>query len=224
MARFNAAAKGLALSLRIGDDVPRLAHGDGRRLRQVLLNLVSNAVKFTARGLDRRRRSAPPRCRRTARGFASRSRDTGIGIEPAARDRMFEPFTQADVSTTRNYGGTGLGLAIARELVEMMGGTIGCESEPGRGSTFWFEVDLGAPHRADPDAAPAAPAVAPAQTDAPASRRLDPSAPLVLVAEDSPVNQLVAVRALERCGCRTAVAADGRQALEAIASSASTRC
>jgi CheY-like chemotaxis protein len=119
---------------------------------------------------------------------------------------MFEPFTQADASTTRNYGGTGLGLAIARELVELMGGTIGADSDPGRGSTFWFELQLGAPIDN---------AAKPADTGA-ASAPAWASAPLVLVAEDSPINQIVAARALERCGCRVQVVADGQEALDAL--------
>jgi two-component system, sensor histidine kinase and response regulator len=213
VARFNAAAKGLELTVRIAEKVPRRAHGDGRRLRQVLLNLVANAVKFTAAGsIDVTVRADAAGEGRTRVRFEVA--DTGIGIDPATLDRMFEPFTQADVSTTRNYGGAGLGLAIARELLEMMGGTIGCESALGRGSTFWFEVELATPAAGRRPVAPAHPGEEPG----PLRRALDPQAPLVLVAEDSPVNQLVAVRALERCGCRTAVAGDGRQVLRALAS------
>jgi CheY-like chemotaxis protein len=123
---------------------------------------------------------------------------------------MFEPFTQADASTTRPYGGTGLGLAICRELIALMGGTIGADAELGRGSTFWLELDLGAPLPSDG---------LPARSHEPRSAPLRPGSapPLVLVAEDSPVNQIVAVRALERCGCRAEVAADGRDALQALA-------
>jgi CheY-like chemotaxis protein len=121
---------------------------------------------------------------------------------------MFEPFTQADVSTTRNYGGTGLGLAIARELVTLMGGTVDAESEPGRGSKFWFEVELQPALAAD---------VAPERRDARVpTEPVWPSPPLVLIAEDTPVNQIVAARALERCGCRVEVASDGHEALEAF--------
>ena len=129
---------------------------------------------------------------------------------------MFEPFTQADVSTTRLYGGTGLGLAIARELVELMGGTIGAESEPGRGSTFWFEVALARRRPPPSRAARAGGASAPR----PAAWS---TAPLVLVAEDSQINQIVAARALERCGCRVEVVGDGREALEALAARALRR-
>jgi signal transduction histidine kinase len=107
------------------------------------LNLVSNAVKFTADGSVTVSVTSRP-----GLGDDSLVRvevaDTGIGVAPPALEHMFEPFTQADVSTTRNYGGTGLGLAIARELTERMGGTIGADSEPGSGSTFWFELPLAA--------------------------------------------------------------------------------
>jgi PAS domain S-box-containing protein len=209
VAGLEARMKGLTLEVHFAGEVPQCARGDGRRLRQALLNLVSNAVKFTAKGSVVVRASATPRANGDTR-IRVEVADTGIGIDPAALDRMFEPFTQADASTTRSYGGTGLGLAIARELLDLMGGAIGAESELGRGSTFWLELDLGAP--ATDDGAPAqsrAPRAAPA--------RLGQAAPLVLVAEDSPVNQIVAVRALERCGCRAQVAADGREALRALA-------
>ncbi len=148
-AGYQAQSKGLALELEIAEHVPTQVRGDGRRLRQIVLNLVSNAVKFTAEGsvtIAVRAQQRP--------GDELRLRvevtDTGIGIAPQALERMFEPFTQADASTTRHYGGTGLGLAIASELVERMGGQIGAESEPGRGSTFWFELPLGAPRAQSP--------------------------------------------------------------------------
>ena len=209
VASFEAQAKGLTLAVQFAGEVPQCARGDGRRLRQALLNLVSNAVKFTVEGSVAVRVGATPRANGDNR-LRVEIADTGIGIDPATLDRMFEPFTQADASTTRSYGGTGLGLAIARELIDLMGGTIGAESEPGRGSTFWLELDLGAPVTGEgAPAHPREPRGAPA--------RLGQAAPLVLVAEDSPVNQIVAVRALERCGCRAQVAADGREALRALA-------
>jgi two-component system, sensor histidine kinase and response regulator len=141
VARVDALRKGLEIEVRVTGDVPLRVRADNRRLNQILLNLVSNAVKFTATGsvavcVSNR---APPGADCVARVEVS---DTGIGIDPETVARMFEPFTQADASTTRHYGGTGLGLAIARELVERMGGTIGADSEPGHGSTFWFELPL----------------------------------------------------------------------------------
>jgi CheY-like chemotaxis protein len=124
---------------------------------------------------------------------------------------MFEPFTQADSSTTRHFGGTGLGLAIARELTELMGGTIGAESEPDRGSTFWVELALAAAKSAP------TPVTAARELGAPAPH-LGPNSPLVLVADDTPVNQIVAVRALQRCGYRSHVVNDGYEALQALLS------
>ena len=128
---------GLKLNVQIASTVPHSAHGDERRLRQVLNNLLSNAAKFTPAG-------AITLIATTTTGSTLRVEvtDTGIGIDPEALDAMFKPFTQADASTTRVYGGTGLGLAIAHDLVQLMGGTIGARSEPGQGSTFWIEVPL----------------------------------------------------------------------------------
>jgi signal transduction histidine kinase/FixJ family two-component response regulator len=204
-----ARAKGLRLDLQIESDVPTRVRGDGRRLRQALANLLSNAVKFTPAGTVAVHISAT-----RAPGETTEVRvvvaDTGIGIQPDALQRMFEPFTQADVSTTRLYGGTGLGLAIAREIIQLMGGTITADSTPGHGSTFRFAVQLEAPP--DLNALPE-PNVAPTGKQAPAW----PDPPLVLVAEDSQINQIVAARVLERCGCRVEIVADGGEALRALA-------
>jgi signal transduction histidine kinase/DNA-binding response OmpR family regulator len=130
----------LALGCVIQPDVPRLVTGDPGRLRQVLLNLVGNAIKFTHEG------GVLVSVSRTGGADAEAVRfevvDTGIGITSEARSRLFQPFAQADTSTTRRYGGTGLGLVISRRLAEAMGGAIGVDSEPGRGSTFWFTARL----------------------------------------------------------------------------------
>jgi signal transduction histidine kinase/CheY-like chemotaxis protein len=136
-----AEAKGLRLLLNIEQGVRLPVRGDPVRLRQVLSNLISNAVKFTERGNVT---LSVKRMRETAAQHQLRFevRDTGIGIEPAAQERLFQAFSQADASTTRLYGGTGLGLAICRRIVTLMGGRIGVESEVGRGSAFWFEIPL----------------------------------------------------------------------------------
>ncbi len=137
----NAEAKGLELLLNYAPDCPRYLRGDPGRLRQVLTNLAGNAIKFTERGhvlleagcLDRKD------------GLATLKlavEDTGIGVEKDAGERLFQPFTQADASTTRRYGGTGLGLAISRSIVELMGGEMGVDSEPGKGARFWIRLSL----------------------------------------------------------------------------------
>src|SRR5579863_10543845 len=207
IASAQAKAKGLFLDLQISDSVPHHLRGDGRRIHQIVLNLVSNAIKFTSDGsvTVRLLPNGPP----TDDGTPIRIevQDSGIGIDPGKLDRMFEPFTQADVSTTRLYGGTGLGLAIARELVELMDGTISADSEPGNGSTFHFELVLAAPllEQASPTAG------RDVSTAASWSRP-----PEILVAEDSQINQIVAARSLERCGCRVDVVSNGADALEAM--------
>jgi PAS domain S-box-containing protein len=137
-----AEAKGLGFELEIDPGMPRHARGDPGRIRQVLDALVSNAVKFTTSGGVTVRAGALPTRGTDRAGIRIEVTDSGIGIDPVDLQRMFEPFTQADASTTRPYGGTGLGLAIAQELVEMMGGTIGADSKVGEGSTFWFELEL----------------------------------------------------------------------------------
>ena len=127
--------KGVALEVMLAPDCPRLIRGDGLRLRQVLLNLVSNAVKFTERGEVRLEVSVAP-----AQGLTFAVVDTGIGIAPDVLPRLFSVFEQADASTTRRFGGTGLGLALARQLVELMGGALQATSEPGAGSRFFFTL------------------------------------------------------------------------------------
>ena len=136
-----AEAKGLRLQLQIDPSVRLAVRGDPVRLRQILSNLVSNALKFTERGsvsvhVTRRGET------RSQHDLRFEVRDTGIGISAASIGRLFQPFTQADNSTTRLYGGTGLGLVICKRIVDLMGGNIGVTSEPGRGSTFWFDIPL----------------------------------------------------------------------------------
>ncbi len=205
--------KGIELELAIDSDLPVWLRGDAARIRQVVINLVSNAVKFTERGRVVVGVSGTPR----EDGLLVRVevRDSGIGIEADALSRLFQPFNQADNSTARKYGGTGLGLTISARLVEMMGGRIGADSVPGEGSTFWFELPLGtsegSAHVAEP-----APAPTPIAGERDPSGTLTEAAPVVLVAEDSPVNQLLAVRLLDRCGFRTEIASNGRAALDAF--------
>ncbi len=199
-----ARAKGLGLNAQVDPLVPALLAGDAGRLRQVLLNLVGNALKFTAQGEVE---IAMSLVEESAEGALVRVavRDTGIGIAPEAQAAMFEPFTQADASTTRRYGGTGLGLAIARRLVEAMGGQIGVESAPGQGSTFWLTLRL-ARNGAAEDVNPAAPP----------ARAMPGRRGRVLVAEDNAINRLVVVGLLQSLGCEVETVEDGRQAAEAV--------
>ena len=178
--------KGLTLALQAPADAPCWVAGDAGRIRQVLVNLLGNAVKFTEAGQVTVTVEVLDGAVRTA------VRDTGIGIDPGARARLFTRFEQGDASTTRRFGGTGLGLAISKQLVELMGGQIGVDSEPGAGSTFWFTL-------------PTATATA---TDANADTVH------VLVAEDNATNQFVLTRFLAKLHCTFDVAADGAEAVE----------
>lgn len=137
--------KNVALQADIAPEVPAVVMGDPMRLRQVLLNLVGNSCKFTEKGsvtLRARRTDSPVIAKPAGEGFVLRFEivDTGIGMSAEAAARLFQPFSQADNSTTRKFGGTGLGLSISHRLIELMGGKIGVESAPGKGSTFWFEI------------------------------------------------------------------------------------
>jgi signal transduction histidine kinase/DNA-binding response OmpR family regulator len=135
---FRAEGERIELATNVASDVPSLVSGDQGRVRQVLMNLLGNAVKFTERG------SVVIRVSRTDAGLVRFAvTDTGVGVTPEQGARLFQPFSQADASTTRRFGGTGLGLDISRRLVELMGGTIGLTSEPGKGSTFYFDLPLG---------------------------------------------------------------------------------
>jgi signal transduction histidine kinase/CheY-like chemotaxis protein len=194
--------KHLAVQRIMDEPFPDAVLGDPGRLRQVLVNLLSNAVKFTAHGsITVSARVIARRARDTQLSFAVT--DTGIGITADAISQLFAPFTQAETSTTRQFGGTGLGLAISKQLVERMGGTIGVESKHGEGSTFWFTITLPLGARQGETTAAHAPGRPPCQ-DA-----------HVLLVEDNPVNQLVARRLLERLGCRVDVVGDGREAVAA---------
>jgi PAS domain S-box-containing protein len=213
---LKAEEKRLSLEWVIDPQLPTRVCGDAVRLRQVLVNLVSNAIKFTEHGGVTVRVSpatlepellAPPGDA-AAVGVHIAVRDTGIGIAPDKHAAVFEAFEQADGSTTRRYGGTGLGLAICRRLVDLMGGRLWLDSAPGTGSTFHFTMRLTAPR----EAAPAGPTTV-LSSAAPHGLR-------VLLVEDNAVNQRLAVRLLERHGNRVRVAGNGREALAALAEAA----
>jgi PAS domain S-box-containing protein len=203
---LGAVARGKGLALRIDGPDADLGplRGDVLRLEQVLVNLIGNAIKFTERG-----EVAVTFTTLASDLLEARLRfevhDTGIGIGPEALARLFTPFTQADSSTTRRFGGTGLGLSICKRLVELMGGTLGAESVPGEGSTFWFEIPFR--HAADDEVpAPAAPVAAP--PTGPRLRGLR-----ILVVDDSAMNRDLVERTLTLEGARVSLAADGQQAL-----------
>jgi signal transduction histidine kinase/CheY-like chemotaxis protein len=197
-----ATAKGLDLSLQIAPSVPEFVQSDVVRIRQILLNLLGNAIKFTPSGRVAIETSATPMPDgRSCVRFAVH--DTGIGIDSQVIARLFQPFSQADVSTTRRFGGTGLGLAISKQLVDLMEGQIGVESEPAQGSTFWFALPL-APSSTFPAA------VASVSRDS----GNQPPVLRVLLVEDNAVNQLVATKMLQRLGCQVALATNGIDAIE----------
>jgi PAS domain S-box-containing protein len=199
-----AQAKQLGLELAVDAALPDALHGDAGRVRQVLLNLVGNAVKFTERGgVAVQLRAAE--VTDAAVALQVRVADTGIGIPLAQQAAIFAPFEQADASTTRRYGGTGLGLAIARQLVAMMDGRLTVESAEGRGSTFELQLRLARAAGLPRARAAAAPLARPAR------------ALRVLLAEDNAVNQRLALRLLEQAGHRVTVVATGAAACEAVA-------
>ena len=207
--------KGLSLRLSCAPEVPRQLLGDPKRLRQVLTNLISNASKFTEKGdivVSVALASVPPEPLKLRFSVC----DTGLGMTAAQLACLFQPFVQTDASISRKFGGTGLGLSISRELVELMGGRIWAQSEPGQGSTFSFEL-------------PFAPLAVPGKAQAPADARLIDEQALdglarvsiqgarILLVEDNAVNQLVAVALLKQVGCQVEVAHQGQEALARLA-------
>jgi PAS domain S-box-containing protein len=195
-------AKGITLKYAVSPEIPDRLVGDAGRVRQILVNLIGNAVKFTDEG----------RVSITADAIENRSLlrltvvDEGIGIPPHRLGQIFNDFTQVDETTARRFGGTGLGLSISKRLVEMMGGKIGCESTPGKGSSFWFTVPLvesGSPSSGESSAA---------EGNAPpciGKRR-------ILVVEDNKVNQTVAIRLLEKERCLVDAVDNGEAALDRL--------
>ncbi len=235
---LQARTKGLDFSSAVSGDLPEMLAGDPGRVRQVLTNLIGNAVKFTDSGrIDVEAELVRP----TEDGFVVRFtvRDTGIGIPPEQQSRLFESFTQGDGSSTRKYGGTGLGLSISKQLVELMGGELGVVSQPGEGSRFWFTASFGKaaivapvapPKRAIPvpasptpavPAPPAAPKVPIPSTKpasvAPEKSNGGPRKLRVLLAEDNEINQRIALRLLEKLGLGADAVDNGRAAVEALA-------
>ncbi|MBF0467577.1 MAG: response regulator [Desulfamplus sp.] len=222
MMRINAAGKGLEFACIIDDDVPCLVKGDPGRIRQVLLNLCGNAVKFTEKG----KVVLHIYLVKDASGHATLRfdvKDTGIGIPANRMNRLFRSFSQVDASMSRNYGGTGLGLAISRQLTELMGGTIGVESEEGRGSTFWFTLTFEKQrHNLS-------------ETDKPVLRsvvgQVEPVSAInaqkerlesikILLAEDNVVNQKVAISILKHLGIEhVSIAKNGEDAFNQFVNS-----
>jgi PAS domain S-box-containing protein len=206
---IQAQAKGLALDVTCDPDVPLAVRGDPNRLRQILLNLGGNAVKFTSRGSVGISIGV---VESTAQDVVVRFevRDSGIGIPKDRLESLFAPFTQVDTSMTRRFGGTGLGLSIVRRLVELMHGTCGVESELGVGSRFWFTARFGQCE------APAN-ACATGAAEEPTSAAITSRCRRLLMAEDNVVNQRVAARMLEKMGYVVDVVSDGHEAVAAWA-------
>jgi signal transduction histidine kinase/DNA-binding NarL/FixJ family response regulator len=204
-----ASGKGLTLDVSFGEDIPSVVIGDHVRLGQILTNLIGNAIKFTERG---RVRLAAVK----EREYGSRTmirlsvEDSGIGIPDDLKALLFQPFSQVDGSATRRYGGTGLGLAISRQLVEMMGGTIGVESTVGKGSTFWFTVLLDTDATKTHEEFPAIPKIEHKQIIP--AENLPPLR--ILLAEDNESNRMVADLMLSRLGQHPEFVTNGKEAVE----------
>ena len=203
--------KGLQLTVTLADHLPETVTGDAVRLRQVLTNLIGNAVKFTSHG------KVAVQVTSGAAGITFAVTDTGIGVAADQKHLMFQPFSQVDDSNTRNYGGTGLGLVISQEIVGLMGGIIMCESTEGVGSTFSFMVPLGAPGSV-PTPQPSPITSAAEGIVATVDRHGTP--PVVLVVEDDPTNRTLLQLALRRQGIEVDAAVHGREAVEKWANGA----
>jgi signal transduction histidine kinase len=197
--------KGLELASLVRRGVPSALRGDPGRIRQVLVNLLGNAVKFTEEGEVAITVALVEDAEKEAT-LRFEVRDTGIGLTKEQKERLFESFFQADASTTRRFGGTGLGLAISRRLVERMGGRIGADSEPGKGSTFWFALPL--------EKRPAG------VLRAEVPRKADLHNARVLVVDDNATNRRLLQEQLTTWGTKNESAADGPSALKMLRSAA----
>jgi len=195
MFQAQAAGKNLLLTAGIAPDLPKVLNGDPARIRQVLINLLGNALKFTQRGSV----TLSVDCIDHGRQLRFGVRDTGIGIAPEQQSVIFDSFTQADTSTTRRYGGSGLGLSICKQIVRLLGGDIGVDGSPGLGSHFWFTTPC-TPGSSLPAARPAG--------DQSVSR-----SGRILIAEDNTTNQLVAAGMLRLLGCSSGIAKNGVEAV-----------
>jgi CheY-like chemotaxis protein len=210
LASIRASEKGLAFQLTVNPDVPAELIGDPLRYGQILLNLVTNAIKFTETGHVIVTISTGKQAERAIELVTSVS-DTGIGMTPEEQVRIFESFSQSDSSITRRFGGTGLGLAISKALTLKMGGTIGVESVPGSGSTFTFTAILERPERMlERIAAEDAGATVSATNGSTLAGRH------VLVAEDNAINRQIIDRLLQRLGVSVVFAGNGREAVDAV--------
>lgn len=200
--------RGLVLTNRIDPDVPAMMNGDASRLRQILLNLVGNALKFTEQGHVN---ISVQRQKHTKSSLLFKVTDTGIGIKPEVQTQLFQPFIQADSSHTRRFGGTGLGLAIVKQLVELMGGSITIQSELGQGSCFQFVVCL---QPASANSSENTMSIVMQQ-----SLRTSWQGAHILLAEDTPTNQDVMKAMLHVLGCDVDIVANGQQALDVLINS-----
>jgi len=199
---YSARQKELELSVHISNDVPDTVQGDPFRLKQILINLINNAIKFTSKGDVRVGVSLVHKA-----GYKDairfEIRDSGIGISPENQKKLFKSFSQADTSTTRNFGGSGLGLAISKRLVQMMDGDIGVESEEGQGSTFWFTVTLDTAFTGQEEVV---------REEIQNEYKTRPLT--ILLAEDNVINQRVSVINIDKLGHQVQIAGNGREAVD----------
>jgi signal transduction histidine kinase/ActR/RegA family two-component response regulator len=202
----SAAAKGLTIECQVDEAVPHVAAGDAGRIRQILVNFLSNAIKYTPAGSVTVAVSATPLSETTTE-TRFEVRDTGIGISPEGQQRLFESFSRVDAAKTSHISGTGLGLAICRRLVQLMGGEVGVSSEEGVGSTFWFTVVLRPGREVSTRAHAATPPIGAVAGSGPWR---------VLVVDDNTVNQLVSAKILARLNCHVDTVANGVEAVDAV--------
>ncbi|MEK7763664.1 MAG: response regulator, partial [Nitrospirota bacterium] len=203
--------KGLTVQVELAPDIPAELRGDSIRLRQILFNLVGNAIKFTERGGIHVSVKTVPCNQNDSDAIVLQwtVKDTGIGITAEQQARLFGAYSQAEVSTARKYGGTGLGLMICCQLVELMGGAMMVESVPGKGSSFTYFTSLLPAIQRTTSAHPVKPSIA---------SMVDRTTPLrILVVDDNEINQVVACKFLQKLGCQVEVARNGREAVDSIA-------